>query len=521
MKKGSKKEIIEINSEEVNELKDLIQGSSFPEKYKAILLELLNRMSDIRQTAKEKASALQKLKRILGNQTEKIKPDEADKKEKDSAKTKGHGRIKADDYKCDSVIEHPHHLEAGQKCPQCEQGSLHCVECRKIIRLIGQAPISAELHKPEVLRCSTCGVEIVAAMPDVEECKLTSSANSVVAVARFGFGLPNWRLAKLQDSFGVPLPASTQHEMLEMAWLDASPIFNELLRLGSNGSLFNIDDTKGKILSLMLHKEERKSRGERVGIYTTGIVSMYEGHEINLFFTGSQYSGENLDRLLDKRDPEQPLPQVMADASSMNIPKLHAIYLFLCLVHGRREFIDCYDHFPDECGYVIQRIAEVYLNEKTAKSKKLNPDQRLLLHQEKSSPLMEEIRVYATEKLEKHEVEPNSSLGGAFSYLLKFWEGLTQFLKIPGAPLDNNAAERLLKKMILCRKNSLFYKTENGARIGDGLMSIIHTTIAAQENPFEYLTVLQKYSRQVAAHPELWLPWNFRKILKSVEQKSP
>ena len=51
-------------------------------------------------------------------------------------------------------------------------------------------------------------------------------------------------------------------------------------------------------------------------------------------------------------------------------------------------------------------------------------------------------------------MEPNSALGGAISYLLKHWEKLTLFLRVAGAPLDNNLCERALKKAILHRKNA-------------------------------------------------------------------
>ena len=68
-----------------------------------------------------------------------------------------------------------------------------------------------------------------------------------------------------------------------------------------------------------------------------------------------------------------------------------------------------------------------------------------------------------------------SGLGTAISYLLKYWGRLTLFLRQPGAPLDNNVCERALKKSILHRKNSLFYKTRKGAQMGDLFMSLIHT----------------------------------------------
>jgi len=96
--------------------------------------------------------------------------------------------------------------------------------------------------------------------------------------------------------------------------------------------------------------------------------------------------------------------------------------------------------------------------------------------------------------------------GEAITYLLKHWEPLTLFLRQPGAPLDNNVCERALKKAILHRKNSLFYKTGNGARVGDLYMSLIHTCELNDANPFEYLTELQKNAAELAQNPAAWMP---------------
>ena len=59
--------------------------------------------------------------------------------------------------------------------------------------------------------------------------------------------------------------------------------------------------------------------------------------------------------------------------------------------------------------------------------------------------------------------------------MLKHWQKLTLFLRVPGPPLDNNICERALKMAIRHRKNSLFYKTLRGAAVGDLYMSLIHT----------------------------------------------
>src|SRR5215813_7956812 len=114
------------------------------------------------------------------------------------------------------------------------------------------------------------------------------------------------------------------------------------------------------------------------------------------------------------------------------------------------------------------------------------------------------------------QVEPNSGLGKAIQYMLRHWMPLTLFLREPGAPIDNNLVERALKKAILHRKNALFYKTMNGARVGDLFMSLIHTCELNRVNPFDYLTELLRHPAEVAVRPAEWMPWNYRNCVTAV-----
>ena len=140
--------------------------------------------------------------------------------------------------------------------------------------------------------------------------------------------------------------------------------------------------------------------------------------------------------------------------------------------------------------------------------------ERLRYHQQHSAPVMEELRGWLNTQFAERIVEPNSGLGMAMRYLLKHWERLTLFLRQPGAPLDNNLCERALKKAILHRKNSLFYKTANGARVGDLFMSLIHTCELSGANPFDYLTQLQLHAGDLVRDPGQWMPWNYRATLE-------
>ena len=161
-------------------------------------------------------------------------------------------------------------------------------------------------------------------------------------------------------------------------------------------------------------------------------------------------------------------------------------------------------------------MASVYHNDALARERKLSAEERLRFHQERSGPVLEELRDWMNAQFAEHRVEPNSGLGKAFSYLLNHWTKLTLFLSQPGAPLDNNIVERALKKAILNRRNALFYKTQNGAVVGDLFMSLIHTCELNGVNPFDYLTELLRHSEELKQKPSDWMPWNYRDRLRSI-----
>ncbi len=206
----------------------------------------------------------------------------------------------------------------------------------------------------------------------------------------------------------------------------------------------------------------------------------------------------------------------MCDALSRNIPKLAAgteILLANCLAHGRRHFGDVAENFPGPCRYVLEMLGRVYGNDAEARESGMTPEQRLRLHQERSGPVMEDLHRWLEAQLAERGTEPNSGLGKAIKYLLRHWRPLTLFLRAAGAPLDNNLVERALKRAVLHRKNALFYRTLNGAQVGDLFMSLIHTCQLCGANSFDYLTELQRHARELAANPAQWMPWNYRQNL--------
>jgi hypothetical protein len=183
------------------------------------------------------------------------------------------------------------------------------------------------------------------------------------------------------------------------------------------------------------------------------------------------------------------------------------------LCHGRRHVVDEVDNFPAECQHVLEALGEVFKNESTCKKHGLSGQERLQLHQQKSGPVMAKLETWLKAELDEKRVEPNSGIGEAFRYLLKRWDKLTLFLRVPDAPLENNIDERALKMAIRHRNNSLFYRSMRGAQVGDLYMTLIYTAELHQQNPFEYLIALLEHEADVAADPAAWLPWTYRDTL--------
>lgn len=199
----------------------------------------------------------------------------------------------------------------------------------------------------------------------------------------------------------------------------------------------------------------------------------------------------------------------MCDALSRNLPGELASVVANCLAHGRRKFVEVAQSFPDECRHVLETLGEVYQNDALTQAHGMSREARLGFHQARSAPVMEGLEKWLRARLAQRQVEPNSGLGKAIAYMLTHWQKLTLFLRVPGAPLDNNLCERALKKAILHRKNALFYKTENGASVGDVFMSLIHTCQLCQVDPLDYLTTLHTQAEEVARNPQAWMPWNY------------
>lgn len=518
---------IELTVQEVEALIERIRQESLFKPDYGLLVAIVKNYFTLDQAHQEQSHTLLRMvNQIFGPRTEKAKEvlkgasskeaplDSSSPTETASPqeKPKGHGRNGASAYQGAQKVCVPHPCyKAGDRCPLCPKGKLYPFYDPGVeVRIVGRAPLEATVYELEKLRCHLCGKVFTAPVPEeAGKDKYDETAGAMVALLKYGSGLPFNRMEKLEDSLGIPLPASTQWEMAEKTADKIYPAYDELIRQAAQGDIFHHDDTFMKILA-NLKQREPDDETSRKGSFTTGVLAVAGERRMALFFTGPKHAGENLTKLLKQRLSGLSPPIQMCDALSRNVSKEFETLLANCLTHARRNFVDLVSSFPEQCRYVIEALAEVYHHDKSAKEQGLSADLRLRFHQDCSGPVMKRLKEWLQKQLSEQMVEPNSSMGKAIAYMLKHWEPLTLFLRVPGAPLDNNLCEQVLKRAILHRKNALFFKTEHGAYIGDLFMSLIHTCTLNRVNPFHYLTTLQRHSSELFKNPKRWLPWNYQ-----------
>jgi hypothetical protein len=301
-------------------------------------------------------------------------------------------------------------------------GKLYSIDPGVIVRVKGQNLAAVHKYWIEKLRCALCGYIISADTPNhISSEKYDAAFKAILALQKYYVAIPFNRQAYFQSLLGVPLPASTQWQLIEDVGGSALLIFPTLERMAANGEVIH---------------------------------------------------------------------------------------------NGLRKFDDLKEFYPEPCIHIIELIAQVYKNDEQTRC--MTKQERLDYHQQHSAPIMSDLKDYINNQLESKRVEPNDSLGKAMRYMLKHWHQLSQFIRIAGAPLDNNILERALKIPIRGRRTWLFYKTEYGAMIGGVLTSVIYTCALSGFNPLSYLIALQEHKNQIVKEPERWLPWCYQDTLATL-----
>jgi hypothetical protein len=444
-------------------------------------------------------------------------------------------------------VNHKKH-KAGDVCPDCGSGKLLEQTPKSALRFFGQTPIKLNIYFLQKLVCSLCGSIFNTGVPGEAEVPNDPTGDQVakhkervydptvpaaIVCQRFQLGVPHYRLGDVLEAEGLPFPASTQVKVMEHLKAPGDLIFHQMEIHAAQAALIYIDDTHKRILELeraktitdnletdsepallrpKSSKKKKKPSTKKRGT-ATAIVGETTFGKISLFYTGHQVAGKNLAELLQYRQSTTGIPKIMCDGLAANKPIGHTITSINCLDHARRKFYDLVYIEDKISSQILDLFGLVYKADKEAKKKKLIPEERLEYHKKHSGPAMDALYKLVDEIVAGKHSEPNSLLVNAAEYIFKRKVELSQFLRIPGVPISNSEAERLIKTYIRHRKNSLQFFNLKGAKFGSHMMSIIQTCRNLAVSAFEYLTVIGRYEAKVKENPAKWLPWNFRESL--------
>lgn len=550
----------EVPIEQLEAILDKAKTGPLPEAEHATLKAAVDTLAKLTEELESKDTSLERLRRLIfGARTETTRAvlgdsasastddaegddaaeagtaDTSSRRESGTAAStrkprKGHGRNGAAAYPTAKRVAVPHAtLAHADPCPElgCEGGRLYLQRKQPavMVRVTGVAPLDATVYERARLRCHLCGTVTTADAPEgVGTETYDATAAAMIALMKYGCGMPFHRLERLERNLGIPLPTSTQWDVVRGAAVSAAPAYDELMRQGAQGAVLHNDDTHARILQLTAEARAEQlpkdAKADRSGVFTTGVVAETDAARIALFMTGPRHAGENLGRVLDQREDATP-PIQMSDALSRNAPTAHTTIEANCLPHARRKYVDVASHFPEECRFVLETLREVFRIDRRSRTEGLSPEARLALHQAQSTPHMAALESWMQQQFDERRVEPNSGLGEAIRYMQKHWAKLTRFLQVAGAPIDNNICERALKRAILHRKNAMFYRTLNGARVGDIFMSLIHTAELNDVEPFDYLVALQRHAAALLLDPAAWMPWTYIETVANLERAPP
>lgn len=445
-----------------------------------------------------------------------------------------HGRRSAKDFPDAAICEHAHtELTVGCRCPGCGRGKLYRYNPSQYMTISGQPVFTATQHIVEQLQCNLCDEIFKAPLSD--EARLDGadgrrlysySAVALIAILKF-FGVMPWhRMETVQAWIGVRVPDASMFDQCERLANAIAPVAKHLERMSSEVMLLFGDDTGACVLnerSAIIPERESGKLVERTGCHTTCVIAVTDdGHHIVHFRIGIQHTGELLDELLSGRPSTSPPPMVMSDALSANKVTVCKVRECFCNAHTVRYFKELKENYPKEAGYALERYRKIFDNEKHCREHELPAEQRLAYHREHSKHLLKEICTHGYDLLEvSKDIEPNSDIGGAYNYILNNEYELSAFCRYPGAPLENNLAERILRLPVHLRDGAPFYRNAVGAAIAANILSVGSTAYQAGVNLLDYFVAILRHSDDVRARPYDWVPWLYEDRVRKIERPTP
>jgi transposase len=376
-------------------------------------------------------------------------------------------------------------VEVRYELPETERS---CGHCGGTLKAMGQQVEESEeitvversfrlvRHRRQKYRCRCNGTVVTAPGPArlIPGGRYSPEFAVEVAISKYLDHAPLERQVRIMEREGLTVTSQTLWDQIEALASHLEPCYKALRPQVLGSPVIHADETHWR---LMGHEEE-KSR------WWVWCVASEEAVFYQLFGTRSAKAARSV--LSGYRGI------VLCDGYGAYEALARAgpeIRLAHCWAHVRRKFIEIEPHYPRACEEILQLISKIYLVEREVQRLGLpEPEslaQRAKLREERSRPLIEAIRTWAEDQRQK--ALPRSGLGQATDYLLGLWKGLTRFLENPRIPLDNNAAERALRGVVVGRKNHYGSRSKRGTEVAALFYSLCETAKLVGVEPRAYL----------------------------------
>lgn len=335
-----------------------------------------------------------------------------------------------------------------------------------------------------------------------------------VLLDKYLYHRPTTRLLDDLRSHGLDLSAGTITDDLKRLAFLFEPVYQGLIDRNRLQALWNADETRWPVFQVVADKV---------------------GHRWYLWLFESK---DSVVFTLDKgRAHDVPEDHFGDDAKGIVVVDRYAAYkamkhvkegrlrLAFCWAHQRRDFLDVEQSWPklsDWAARWVERIGQLYQHN----AERLAAKQKGQGFAEKDKKLRESVQAMSQqwqEELTEEALHPAKRK--VLSSMKDHWEGLTRFVDEPMVPMDNNQAERTLRKAVLGRKNYQGSGAEWSGQLAARMFSLLATVKKSGINPRKWLTryleACAEAGGQVPPDVASWLPWNLTVAQKKEMAEEP
>ena len=411
----------------------------------------------------------------------------------------------------------PPHLPRDERRIEPEAGNCICPDCGGVLRSLAEdsdemldvAPVQWRVIRTvrPKYSCRSCEkiVQAPAPVKAIARGKASFATLAHVVVHKWDHHLPLYRQAEMMAAQGVVIDRSTLAGWAGQAAHLLDPIVTRIREEGLKATKLHTDDTPVP----MLVPGRGKAAPARLWAYVVDDRASGATGPALVWYKFTPDRGG----IHPQAELKTFTGLLQADGYA-GYEKLYAggkISEVACWAHFRRKIFENHQTSPTPLTTdLLGRVAALYGIEEEVRGQP--PDLRRQLRQEKTKPLVDDLRVVIDDAL--RSLSPKSAMAKALAYGRKRWDALTRFLDEGGAEIDNNIAERAMRSIAVGRKNWLFAGSKVGGERAAAIYSVIETAKLNGVEPQAYIAdVIEKVaSGWPASRWDELMPWNWSPV---------